>query len=180
MRQFSESSDVKHRIIAKEIASMLASPQRLFRMATGTSDPVVKPRPKTIARGVKPGRIRAVLATLCSEIARNVIPVGATLPPEPELEARFGVGARRCSRSDQDIGGKRSGERRSGPRHLCPAPSRLRRMSQSARASSSNPNLNNGGRDDPVHHYYQAFLVTLRSALRFPAASDQNFCGRSA
>lgn len=71
---------------------MLASPQRLFRMATGTSDPVVKPRPKTIARGVKPGRIRAVLATLCSEIARNVIPVGATLPPEPELETRFGVG----------------------------------------------------------------------------------------
>jgi GntR family galactonate operon transcriptional repressor len=53
---------------------------------------VAKARPKTISRVVKPGRIHTVLATLGSEIAREVIPVGATLPPEPDLEARFGVG----------------------------------------------------------------------------------------
>ena len=53
---------------------------------------MAKSRPKTITKVIKPGRIHAVLATLGSEIARDVIPVGATLPPEPELEARFGVG----------------------------------------------------------------------------------------
>jgi GntR family galactonate operon transcriptional repressor len=41
---------------------------------------------------VKPGRIQAVLAILGREIAQDIIPVGATLPPEPELESRFGVG----------------------------------------------------------------------------------------
>lgn len=51
---------------------------------------MVKSRPRTITKSVKPGRIHIVLATLGSEIARDVIPVGATLPPE--LEARFGVG----------------------------------------------------------------------------------------
>lgn len=71
---------------------VLASKERLFRMATGRTGPVVKPRPRTITKGVKPGRIHTVLATLGSEIARDVIPVGSTLPPEPELEARFGVG----------------------------------------------------------------------------------------
>lgn len=40
----------------------------------------------------KPGRIGAVLATLGREIAQDVIPVGTALPPEPDLEARFGVG----------------------------------------------------------------------------------------
>lgn len=45
-----------------------------------------------IVKRAKPGRIHAVLATLGSEIARDIIPVGAALPPEPELEARFGVG----------------------------------------------------------------------------------------
>jgi GntR family galactonate operon transcriptional repressor len=43
-------------------------------------------------KSVKPGRIHAVLEVLGSEIARSVIPIGATLPPEPELEARFCVG----------------------------------------------------------------------------------------
>lgn len=33
-----------------------------------------------------------MLATLGREIAQDVIPVGGTLPPEPDLEARFGVG----------------------------------------------------------------------------------------
>jgi GntR family galactonate operon transcriptional repressor len=41
---------------------------------------------------IKPGRIGTVLATLGREIAQDVIPVGTALPPEPDLEARFGVG----------------------------------------------------------------------------------------
>lgn len=49
-------------------------------------------RSKPHARLVKPGRIHAVLATLGSEIAQDVIPVGAALPPEHDLELRFGVG----------------------------------------------------------------------------------------
>jgi len=45
-----------------------------------------------IVKRAKPGRIHEVLSTLGSEIARDLIPVGAALPPEPDLEARFGVG----------------------------------------------------------------------------------------
>jgi DNA-binding FadR family transcriptional regulator len=41
---------------------------------------------------IKPGRIAAVLTTLGREIAQDLIPVGAALPPGTELEARFGVG----------------------------------------------------------------------------------------
>jgi GntR family transcriptional regulator, galactonate operon transcriptional repressor len=41
---------------------------------------------------LKPGRIHAVLATLGREIAQEIIPAGAVLPPEHELETRFGVG----------------------------------------------------------------------------------------
>ncbi len=51
-----------------------------------------KPRPKQASKLVKPGRIQAVLRTLGSEIAQDMIPVGATLPPEHDLESRFGVG----------------------------------------------------------------------------------------
>jgi GntR family transcriptional regulator, galactonate operon transcriptional repressor len=51
-----------------------------------------KPRPKPVSKLVKPGRIQAVLRTLGSEIAQDLIPVGATLPPEHDLESRFGVG----------------------------------------------------------------------------------------
>ena len=40
----------------------------------------------------KPGRIQAVLTTLGLEIAQEIIPAGAVLPPESDLEARFGVG----------------------------------------------------------------------------------------
>lgn len=47
---------------------------------------------KSLERGSKPGRINSVLTTLGCEIAQDIIPIGATLPPEPELEARFGVG----------------------------------------------------------------------------------------
>jgi GntR family galactonate operon transcriptional repressor len=41
---------------------------------------------------LKPGRIHAVLTTLGREIAQETIPAGAVLPPESDLEARFGVG----------------------------------------------------------------------------------------
>lgn len=51
-----------------------------------------KTAPKTTPRLVKPGRIQSVLKTLGSEIAQDLIPVGATLPPEHDLESRFGVG----------------------------------------------------------------------------------------
>lgn len=40
----------------------------------------------------KPGRIQTVLQTLGREIAQEIIPTGAALPPEPSLETRFGVG----------------------------------------------------------------------------------------
>ncbi len=40
----------------------------------------------------KPGRIQTVLTTLGREIAQEIIPAGAVLPPESDLEARFGVG----------------------------------------------------------------------------------------
>lgn len=51
-----------------------------------------KARSKAVDKRVKPGRIQAVLKTLGIEIAQNVIPVGASLPPEYDLEVRFGVG----------------------------------------------------------------------------------------
>src|SRR5262245_379101 len=49
-------------------------------------------KPRTADRRTKPRRIRSVLTTLGREIAQDLIPVGTALPPEPELEARFGVG----------------------------------------------------------------------------------------
>ncbi|HWK96879.1 MAG TPA: FadR/GntR family transcriptional regulator [Pseudolabrys sp.] len=45
-----------------------------------------------MSRRSKPGRIHAVLTTLGREIAQEVIPAGALLPPEYDLEVRFGVG----------------------------------------------------------------------------------------
>ncbi len=47
---------------------------------------------KAIDRRTKPGRIHAVLKALGSEIVQDLIPVGAALPPEHDLEVRFGVG----------------------------------------------------------------------------------------
>ncbi|WP_398467930.1 FadR/GntR family transcriptional regulator [Tardiphaga sp.] len=55
-------------------------------------DALNKARARSDDRRTKPGRIQSVLATLGREIAQDVIPVGGTLPPEPDLEARFGVG----------------------------------------------------------------------------------------
>ena len=49
-------------------------------------------RAKSAERRSKPGRIQAVLTTLGREIAQDIIPAGAVLPPENDLEARFGVG----------------------------------------------------------------------------------------
>jgi GntR family transcriptional regulator, galactonate operon transcriptional repressor len=49
-------------------------------------------KPKVDEKRVKPGRIHAVLTTLGREIAQDRIPAGTALPPEPDLEARFGVG----------------------------------------------------------------------------------------
>ena len=49
-------------------------------------------RAKAVDRRSKPGRIHAVLKTLGSEIVQDLIPVGAALPPEHDLEVRFGVG----------------------------------------------------------------------------------------
>ncbi|MGZ5875592.1 MAG: FadR/GntR family transcriptional regulator [Bradyrhizobium sp.] len=47
---------------------------------------------KSAEKRLKPGRIQAVLTTLGSEIAQEIIPAGAALPPEHDLEVRFGVG----------------------------------------------------------------------------------------
>ena len=49
-------------------------------------------RRKPSEKRTKPGRIQTVLTTLGREIAQEVIPAGAALPPEPSLESRFGVG----------------------------------------------------------------------------------------
>ena len=53
---------------------------------------MAKAQPKTTDKPIKPGRIRTVLTTLGREIAQDLLPVGTALPPEPDLEARFGVG----------------------------------------------------------------------------------------
>src|SRR6187402_2045231 len=49
-------------------------------------------RVKSAEKRLKPGRIQAVLTTLGREIAQQIIPAGAVLPPESDLEVRFGVG----------------------------------------------------------------------------------------
>ncbi len=49
-------------------------------------------RAKSAEKQSKPGRIHAVLTTLGREIAQGIIPSGAVLPPEHELEIRLGVG----------------------------------------------------------------------------------------
>ncbi len=49
-------------------------------------------RAKSAEKRSKPGRIHAVLTTLGREIAQGIIPAGAVLPPEHDLEIRLGVG----------------------------------------------------------------------------------------
>ena len=53
---------------------------------------MARPRLNAVDKPTKPGRIGTVLMTLGREIAQDLIPVGTALPPEPDLEARFGVG----------------------------------------------------------------------------------------
>jgi GntR family transcriptional regulator, galactonate operon transcriptional repressor len=59
---------------------------------TPGAERLLKARTKSADKRSKPGRIQAVLATLGSEIAQDVIAVGDALPPEHDLEIRFGVG----------------------------------------------------------------------------------------
>ena len=49
-------------------------------------------RVKSSEKRSKPGRIHAVLTTLGREFAQEIIPAGTVLPPESDLEIRFGVG----------------------------------------------------------------------------------------
>ncbi len=49
-------------------------------------------RTKSAEKRPKPGRIHAVLSILGREIAQEIIPAGAALPSENDLETRFGVG----------------------------------------------------------------------------------------
>ena len=48
-------------------------------------------RARSVEKRLKPGRIDAVLTTLGREIAQEIVPAGAVLPPEHDLETRFGV-----------------------------------------------------------------------------------------
>ena len=52
----------------------------------------MRERAKPSDKRTKPGRIDAVLNTLGREIAQDIVAAGAALPPEPDLELRFGVG----------------------------------------------------------------------------------------
>ena len=79
----------------------MIAPAEYRVVGSGSAGPRARDRePETLTRTrvrsddkrPKPGRIQAVLTTLGSEIAQDVIPVGIALPPEPDLEVRFGVG----------------------------------------------------------------------------------------
>lgn len=62
-----------------------------FAASTG-AEILLKTRGKITERRTKPRRIHSVLTTLGSEIAQEIIAVGEALPPEHDLEIRFGVG----------------------------------------------------------------------------------------
>ncbi|PSO14280.1 GntR family transcriptional regulator [Bradyrhizobium sp. MOS003] len=62
------------------------------RAAVGSEQSLSAKRVKSAEKRLKPGRIQAVLTTLGREIAQQIIPAGAVLPPESDLEVRFGVG----------------------------------------------------------------------------------------
>jgi DNA-binding FadR family transcriptional regulator len=70
---------------------------------------------KSAERRSKPGRIRAVLGALGHDIAREIIPAGAVLPPEHELASRFGVGRGVVREAIKTLSGK--GLVSVGPRH---------------------------------------------------------------
>jgi GntR family galactonate operon transcriptional repressor len=60
--------------------------------AVGSEQILRTKRAKSVEKHSKPGRIHTVLTTLGREIAQGIIPAGAVLPPEHELEIRLGVG----------------------------------------------------------------------------------------
>lgn len=70
---------------------------------------------KSAERRLKPGRIQAVLRALGRDIAREVIPAGAVLPPENELASHFGVGRGVVREAIKTLSGK--GLVSVGPRH---------------------------------------------------------------
>jgi GntR family galactonate operon transcriptional repressor len=78
-------------MFASAIFGVLAFAGRLPASTRGPNI-LLRTRAKSAEGRSKPGRIRAVLTTLGSEIAQDVIAVGDALPPEHDLEIRFGVG----------------------------------------------------------------------------------------
>jgi len=70
---------------------------------------------KSAEKRSKPGRIQAVLGALGRDIAREVIPAGAVLPPEHELASLFGVGRGVVREAIKTLSGK--GLVSVGPRH---------------------------------------------------------------
>lgn len=70
---------------------------------------------KSAEKRAKPGRIHGVLGALGRDIAREVIPAGAVLPPEHELAGLFGVGRGVVREAIKTLSGK--GLVSVGPRH---------------------------------------------------------------
>ncbi len=80
-------------MIAPEIALVYGLDMPTGQRAGGWERHVVHTkRAKPAERQSTPGRIHTVLTTLGREIAQGIIPAGAVLPPEHELEVRLGVG----------------------------------------------------------------------------------------
>ena len=70
---------------------------------------------KSAEKRSKPGRIHAVLGALGRDIAREIIPAGAVLPPEQDLASHFGVGRGVVREAIKTLSGK--GLVSVGPRH---------------------------------------------------------------
>ena len=77
-------------MIAQHTRRVLGNARGRNNAATREENKVA--RPKIADKRTKPARMRTVLATLGREIAQELIPAKTALPPEPDLEARFGVG----------------------------------------------------------------------------------------
>jgi GntR family galactonate operon transcriptional repressor len=71
---------------------MVATCQSAEEPAVGSEQILRSKRAKSSEKRSKPGRIHAALTTLGREIAQGIIPPGALLPPEYELEIRLGAG----------------------------------------------------------------------------------------
>ena len=79
------------------------------RAAVGSEQTLSAKRVKSAEKRLKPGRIHAVLTTLGREIAQEIIPAGAVLPPESDLEIRFGVGRGVIREAIKMLSGKATG-----------------------------------------------------------------------